>query len=34
MPIRTDPVLPEEDWQLRLDVLEDGSAPTGCAVSS
>jgi hypothetical protein len=25
MPIRTDPVLPEEDWQLRLDVPEDGS---------
>ena len=26
MPIRTDPVLPEEDWPLRLDVPEDGSS--------
>ena len=25
MPIRTDPVLPEEDWQLRLEAPEDGS---------
>ena len=25
MPIRTEPVLPEEDWQLRLDPPEDGS---------
>jgi enoyl-CoA hydratase/carnithine racemase len=24
MPIRTDPVLSEEDWQLRLDAPEDG----------
>jgi enoyl-CoA hydratase/carnithine racemase len=25
MPIRTEPVLPEEDWQLRLDPPQDGS---------
>jgi len=25
MPIRTEPVLPEEDWQLRLDPPQDGA---------